>query len=145
MYINTQILPATQLDMDMLDETIWKHCTGCHAASIHSLKIEVCNWVVSLLVWCLFHYPIVILATCFPTEMSDPTLIFQHLSCDKSSKEKGNLSISASPIVTTWADPILEVMKSLCIPHNNLPVHNFRNELGCFMAIPRDPKVLYNQ
>ena len=50
MYIDTQILPETQLDMDMLDRTIWKHCTGYQTASIHSLEIVVCNWDVSLLV-----------------------------------------------------------------------------------------------
>ena len=143
MYINTQILPATQLDMDMLDGTIWKHCIGYQAASIHSLKIVVCNWDVSLLISSISA--IIIFGTYFPEKISDLTLIFQHVSFDKSSKGKGNLCTSASPVVTTWADPIFEVMKSLHFSHNNISVHSFRNELGCFMVIPTHPKVLYDQ
>ena len=45
-----KILPATQLDMDMLDGTISKDFTGYRASSIHSLEVVVRNWDVSLLV-----------------------------------------------------------------------------------------------
>ena len=50
MYINNQILPAIQLDLDMLDGTISKDSTGYQASSIHSLEVVECNWDVSLLV-----------------------------------------------------------------------------------------------
>ena len=99
MYINTQILPATQLDMDMLDGTIWKHCIGYQAASVHSLKIVVCNRDVSLPISSISA--IIIFGTYFPEEISDLTLIFQHISCDKSRKGKGILCTSASLVVTT--------------------------------------------
>ena len=83
MYINqifNQILPATQLDMDMLDETISKDCTSYKASSIHFLEVVV--YAIEMLACFSLHYLIIILATCFPTEMLDPTLIFQHLCCD---------------------------------------------------------------
>ena len=44
MYIKNQILPATQLDMDMLDGTISKDSTGYQSSSIHSSEVVVCNW-----------------------------------------------------------------------------------------------------
>ena len=58
MYIITQILPATQLDMDMLDGTFSKHCTAYQAVSIHTLKVVVCNCDVSLLVSSITYYNI---------------------------------------------------------------------------------------
>ena len=44
MYINNQILLATQPDMDILDGTISKDSTGYQSSSIHSSEVVVCNW-----------------------------------------------------------------------------------------------------
>ena len=49
---------------------------------------------------------------------------------------------TSSPVVTTRADTILEVVKAIGIPRHDLPPSHLRDESSCCMTIRTYPKVL---
>lgn len=49
-----------------------------------------------------------------------------------------------SPIIPTRASSILEVMETVGIPHNNLPLGYFGYVLGRVVAVTTDPQILEN-
>ena len=49
---------------------------------------------------------------------------------------------SMSPIIATRANSILEMMETVWIPHNNLPLSYPRYEFSCIMAVTTNPQVL---
>ena len=50
--------------------------------------------------------------------------------------------ITSSPVVTTRAGTILEVVKAIGIPRHDLPPSHLRDESSCCMTIRTYPKVL---